>query len=676
MTDSIPAPKVGFLKKLLHALQFTKNARAREQVRVLNIITRSGLKDSLQASVRTLDSVNGVRRTKDITQQQQYMNEVLGAIASLRHRIDSLADEGDSTDAAAADSKPSSSYPDVVVDGQDIQDLVNQVIAPVNTPEQENLARVRSLLFRSSPLTETVTISDSVSVRRRFGVRRTKAIIGFLPYGQVQSNIDAYLRLITELSWYAVGFKGSVGKLTDLNGWDTSPVIDSARARGCRISLCILSRDKNNISDLLKDTAAQEALATNIVAALRLRQADGVQLAFDSLPASLGLEFTSFVRRLSDALKQHDRSYSLGVRVPAVDPSGGYDLQALMMHADYLLLDFTQHRGPYPGPLSPLISPRHDDVKTCVARCLNMGIPSSQLIVVLPYYGVSWMTPDHRTYKGPPEMKSYKVLLSDPTFQLPSIWDPQSGTVRLDVKNQRGALLQRVWYDDERSLAAKYDLVIAEQLGGVAIQSLGDDEGYGELWDVLASKFAKADTVTDTIRTIHHKEKVLDDWQWSWTYIEAKLEQYRILFSYPCEAKFPKVLIRKWEEAGLKNNDRSMIRKEAATVLGRLSLTVTALFLGGVLLFINKLRGIGDGWKWTKPLAGLLIFLFIFLTITGFMYLFLDSSIIYFGVSDSPADCFDFPLGILFIVIFTGIAIGVLITRFLVFPLIKRDDVP
>ena len=58
------------------------------------------------------------------------------------------------------------------------------------------------------------------------------------------------------------------------------------------------------------------------------------------------------------------------------------------------------------------------------------------------------------------------------------------------------------------------------------------------------------------------------------------------------------------------------------------------------------------------------------------MFLFLDTRMVYFGVSDNAADCLDFPLGMLFIVIFSGIAIGVLMTRFLLFRLMKKDDIP
>jgi hypothetical protein len=674
--DSTPAPKIGLLKKLVQALQFRKNARAREQARVLNIIARSGLKDSLQATVRVLDSINMVSRTSISTLQEQSVREVLNAIDSLKLRIDSMVANVDTSAPDESGRRPSGIV-DLPVDDQEIQDLVNQVITPTDPKEEEHLRSVRTLLFRKDPLTDTVKISDSVSEIHRFSVRTRATVIGLFPYQEGQTKIDPYLRLINELSWYAVGFKGSTGDLTGLNDWNTSAVIDSARTKGCRISLCVLSKNEKNITDLLEKKPAQQALIAGVVAALRLRHADGVQIMFDKLPGSARTAFTSFIIQLTEALKTRDAFYHLGIRVPAYDADGAYDLATLNVYADQFLLDFTQYQPKVPGPLFPLAGIHNVDVKTCVSRILNMEIPPSKLIICLPYFGVIWkVKPDQRSYKEPPEYIAYKELCSDPMYQQLPLYDPLSATQRLDIKNKNGVVTERIWYEDERTLAAKYDLILQQHLGGIAIEALGYDAGHGELWDVLASKFARVDTMTSDLKTLHQQPKVLDDWQWSWAYIGAKLEQYAFIYAYPCEPKFPKVLVRKWEQAGLKNNNRSEIRKEEAAVLGRLSLALAILFLGGVVLFISKLRRVGDGWKWTKSLAGLLIVQFILLTISSFMYFFLDTSIMYFGVSDSPADCFDFPLGTLFIVIFAGLAIGVLITRFLVFPLIKKNDIP
>src|ERR1700761_1562968 len=58
--DSIPppSPKIGWLQKLAQALKFRKNARAKEQERVLDIIASTGLKDSLRQMSLQLNSIS------------------------------------------------------------------------------------------------------------------------------------------------------------------------------------------------------------------------------------------------------------------------------------------------------------------------------------------------------------------------------------------------------------------------------------------------------------------------------------------------------------------------------------------------------------------------------------------------------------------------------------------
>jgi hypothetical protein len=47
------------------------------------------------------------------------------------------------------------------------------------------------------------------------------------------------------------------------------------------------------------------------------------------------------------------------------------------------------------------------------------------------------------------------------------------------------------YYDDARSLAAKYDFVYSEDLAGIGIWALGYDEGRSELWNIMRDKFSK-----------------------------------------------------------------------------------------------------------------------------------------------------------------------------------------
>jgi len=48
---------------------------------------------------------------------------------------------------------------------------------------------------------------------------------------------------------------------------------------------------------------------------------------------------------------------------------------------------------------------------------------------------------------------------------------------------------RQVYFEEERSLTAKYDYAIATGLGGIGIWTLDNDRGYDALWNVLRTKF-------------------------------------------------------------------------------------------------------------------------------------------------------------------------------------------
>lgn len=670
VTDSVPAQKTGLLKKLAQALQFRKRARAREQARVLDIIARSGLKDSLEATVHSLTIASDTSSKTTDSLQAQSIREVLNAIDTLEASLKRKKSAGKND----AIETPSTQV-DVPVDDQDIQSLVNQVISPIDDKAQARLLQIRQLLRGKLPQTDTVLINDTMRQAYSVTLHNRASILGFYPYTDDSTGFVPDLRLVDELAWYAVGFKGATGELTGLKGWLTSKVIDTARKRGCAISLCVMSKDGKNIHSLLRSAKARQQLIDGIGRALQAQHADGVYILFGSLDAADRNAFTSFIGRLAEAIDSAPRPCRIGVRVPAYDVAAAYDLPALNAFADRFLLDFTQPLPGVAGPLAPLTGAYDNDLKTCISRCLNLDIPPGKLIACLPYYGVIY--PLNRHGNGNPyTFIAYKDIRSNPAYLETRVYNPASATEQTDVNTASGHAMAHLWFDDGRTLAAKYDFILQNKLGGVAIQSLGYDWGYGELWDVLASKFAVIDTTETAIRNTQERKYVIDTWQWSIPFLSAKLEQYEFLFAYPCETTFPKVLQRKWEKAGVKNNRRNDVRYELALVLGMVSIVLLLLFVGGAGLFISKMRRTTGTWNGKKALAGILMALFVLLTMTLFMFLFLDNLVTAFGVSDSPQDCFDFPFGELFIIIGVGIGVGFFITRFFVFPLIKKEDTP
>jgi hypothetical protein len=659
-TPKVTPPKEGLLKKLAQFLKFRQNARAREQAKVLAIIDSSGLKDSLRATANRLDNIDSAHWTMAELIEHNDICEVLAAIDSLKVHADS-----------AKDSNPDTGP---TVDDQAIQDLVAKMLGALSPDEKQGLSEMRKLFDSGNYRCDTLKINDTLSERHVYRVRNRVAIIGLYPFSRKQPGALPDLRLIDEVAWYSAGFNGGTGSLTGGKSWLTAAALDSAAARKCRLSLCVQTADSRNVDSLLRDTASQEELISEILEALEDRHAAGLNLLFDAMPANSAPALTAFIKRLAGMLKGRGaHPYQLGIRIPAYATEDQYDLPALNEYVDRFWVDFTEYKRGDPGPLAPLAGVNNNDLTTCLSRYLNTPLPASKLMVCLPYFGVSWTWRSGKWTAAKP--LSYMEIRSHAYRQLPT-YDPLSATERLDMTNRSGTLTERIWYDDEVTLAAKFEFIRQNNLGGIVIDTLGDDDGYGDLWDVRTAELSKIDTIATALTIKPKKQQALEDWQWSLTYINAKLEQYTFILSYPCETEFPKVLIRKWDSAGVRNNNRSLIRKEEETVLGVLTIVQAALFLGGLILLINRFRRVGETWKWTKLLAAVLIFLFIMLTICAFMYLFLDDSFVFFGASDDGGDCFDFPLGILFIVVFTGIVIGILITRFFIFRLLRKDDIP
>ena len=48
-----------------------------------------------------------------------------------------------------------------------------------------------------------------------------------------------------------------------------------------------------------------------------------------------------------------------------------------------------------------------------------------------------------------------------------------------------------IFLDDVKSLDIKYDFAKENKLGGVGMWALGFDDGKGEMWQLLGSKFGK-----------------------------------------------------------------------------------------------------------------------------------------------------------------------------------------
>ena len=384
------------------------------------------------------------------------------------------------------------------------------------------LADAGSVAHLAEPLTVATAGAAGPGGPLPNGLQRE--VLGFLPYWKLDTTTRASLRLdlVSTIAYFSVGVqangylaRGSAAvPATGWAGW-TSPamteIINSAHARGVRvvptITMMAWDYDYTEMATLLNSSAYRSRLAADVVAMVRDRRADGVNIDFEPVPSSLRSQFTALVRQIKKALVDaRVGSYvTVDTMAGAATWSTGYDVVGLTASgaADALMVmayDFHYGGSSRAGGVAPIESDHifaaGDALRDHLAR-----VSPGKLIWGVPYYGRAWNTTGaglNASVRSPAQSVAFsyywkdggtpaggKVLGQrhgrkwDATGQVPwfVFWDAGSGGYR------------QGYYEDPTSLRAKYNLVNKNDLAGIGIWSLGMDTGVSDLWNVAEDRF-------------------------------------------------------------------------------------------------------------------------------------------------------------------------------------------
>jgi spore germination protein YaaH/putative cell wall-binding protein len=347
-------------------------------------------------------------------------------------------------------------------------------------------------------------------------------VLGFLPFWKLDAGSRASLRydLVSTIAYFSVDVQanGALVKGTSHGwvGWTSagmSEVISAAHARGVRvvptITMMAWNYDFSAMSTLLNNASNRARLVSEVVAMVRDRGADGVNIDFEPVHTDLRSQFTTLVREIKQGLVAAKvGSYvTVDTMAGAATWSTGYDIVGLTAPgaADAIMVmayDFSWAGSSRAGAVAPIDSRYIFDARTAMRDHLRLVAPE-KIIWGVPYYGRAWNTTSdalNATVRSPASSVAFvyygrdgagnafgsKVLAErygrrwDPAAQGPwfAFWDAGSNGWR------------QGYYDDPQSLRAKYDLVLANRLAGVGIWHLAMDTGVNDLWDVLEQRFA------------------------------------------------------------------------------------------------------------------------------------------------------------------------------------------
>lgn len=354
----------------------------------------------------------------------------------------------------------------------------------------------------------------------------TREVLGFLPYWKVDSATRSALRLdlLSTIAYFSIGVgaDGALARGTSdapTIGWSRwtssamTELINAAHSRGVRVvptvTMMAWDYDYGDMTTLLTSPTNRARLVGEIVAMVRDRRADGVNVDFEPVPASLRSQFTQLVREIKAGLVSAmvGSFVTVDTMAGAATWSTGYDVAALSSPgaADALMVmayDFHYAGSARAGGVAPMESD-HIFAAGDALRDYLAWAPPGRLIWGVPHYGRAWNTTTtalNSPVRSPAQSVAFsyywndggtpaggKILAQrygrrwDATGQVPwfAFWDAGSGGYR------------QGYYEDPESLGIKYDAINRHDLAGAGIWSLGMDTGVSDLWDVIAGRFRR-----------------------------------------------------------------------------------------------------------------------------------------------------------------------------------------
>ncbi|GMQ58891.1 glycoside hydrolase family 18 protein [Vallitalea sediminicola] len=260
---------------------------------------------------------------------------------------------------------------------------------------------------------------------------------------------------------YTVNADGSLNPLIG-----DEPVINAAYSKRVAPLMVITNIDDGgfsieNATAILNDEAAQDKLLDEAIAIMKEKGYLGIDFDFEYLGAENRKPYIDFLKKAKKRLNEEDERYTLSVALaPKIgdDQVGilyeGHDYREIGKIVDFIFImtyEWGWSGGP-PRAVAPI-----NEVRKVVEYALS-HVPNEKIMMGIPLYGYDWTLP---FVEGG---KFAKAIGFKDGAQLAKKYNRQ---IQFDEKSQSPFFRyideegkeHEVWFEDARSLQAKFDLV-------------------------------------------------------------------------------------------------------------------------------------------------------------------------------------------------------------------------
>ena len=334
----------------------------------------------------------------------------------------------------------------------------------------------------------------------------TKKVLGWHPYWASSSAYIYYdYEALSHIAYFSYEIDTATGGYTTIRGWDSTPIIDYAHQNGTKVLLTVTNFGSAKNDKILTDTARQKFLLRTLITLLKSRNGDGVNFDFESVSFSRRTNLVDFIAMAVAMIKDEMPEAEISMATPAVDWNNAFNLKALSELCDYLIVmgyNYYWSSSSTAGPVAPLAGETYNVANT-VNTYLNSGVVPEKLLLGVPWYGLDWPvvsasrkskatgSATSRTYSASQILANDYLKIFDETTKVPWLSYPAPSAWR------------QMWFEDQRSLLLKYNLVNSMKLGGTGIWALSYEGGYKDVWSTVRNAFSEITVKENSIVKIY-----------------------------------------------------------------------------------------------------------------------------------------------------------------------------
>ena len=338
-----------------------------------------------------------------------------------------------------------------------------------------------------------------------------KEVAGFYPYWNLNKVTELDLTNLSTVYYFALHLKrdGTFNEkdpgISGLKSNNGKLLKTKVLQNGARWGVTIVNLSANSITRNINNPARQQTIIDNAIKVMKQEGFTALNIDFEYVGRpdnSHKKSFTSFTQKLTDSVHREIPGsivsfdgFADSAKKPRI-----FDMNSLGEILDHVIImgyDFHSIASQVAGPVAPLTGKERYgyDVTISVSDYLSK-VPSQKLLLGVPFYGYDWPTQNNE--KGSvvvfspqaPKVSSYARSIETAQENNSLInFDEESKSVWFSYFDKQHHTCRQVWFENQKSLGLKFDLVNRTKLGGIAIFALGDDSKEAKpLWDQVKLK--------------------------------------------------------------------------------------------------------------------------------------------------------------------------------------------